>query len=89
MCEFSLLDPKDQMREDSIRDRISALISENRKGMEKGVKKGIKIGIEKGIEKGIIQTAKEMLKNNMDIELISKITKLSVEKISEIKKTLE
>ncbi len=74
-----------EMREDSIRDRISALISENRKGMEKGVKKGIEIGI----EKGIIQTAKEMLKNNMDIELISKITKLSVEKISEIKKTLE
>ena len=43
-------------------------------------------GVEKGIEKGIEQVAKEMLKEGTDIEFIMKVTKLSKEKIENLKK---
>ncbi len=61
-----------EMREDAIRDRISALT-----GAEK-----------KGIEKGVIKTTKEMFKNNLDINLIATITNLPMEKLLEIKNSL-
>ena len=54
------------------------------KGMEKGMAKGMAKGIEQGIEQGIVNTAKNMLKENIDIELISKVTGLSIEKIQKI-----
>jgi len=54
---------------------------------------GFKEGREKGLEKGIEQTQKQvainMLKDNLDINLISKYTNLSVEEINEIKKDIE
>ncbi len=58
------------------------------KGMKKGIEKGIEQGIEQGIEKGIEQeklnTASNMKKENMDINLISKITGLSMEQIKSL-----
>ena len=51
-----------------------------------GVEKGRKEGIEKGIEKGVLLVAKQMLKMNMDIDDIAKVTNLSKEKLYEIKK---
>lgn len=65
-----------------------------KKGMEKGMEKGIKQGIEQGIEQGVVkgreennlEVVKNMLKENMDIELISKITNKTKEEILEIKK---
>ncbi len=68
-------------------------------GIEEGIKKGMQDGIEKGmkngIEKGIIQgenkrereIAKDMLKKNLDIDLISDITGLSKEEINNLKKS--
>lgn len=43
---------------------------------------------EEGIEDGIRETAINMIKNNFDIETISKITNLSIEEIIEIKESL-
>ncbi len=40
---------------------------------------------EAGKEEGIIQTAKEMLKENIPIETIEKVTKLSREEIEKLK----
>ena len=46
-------------------------------------------GKQEGKQEGIEETAKEMLKENMPIELISKVTKLSVDRIKELRKTLK
>jgi len=61
-----------------------------------GVEQGIELGIEQGITQGITQgiqqknneTVINMLKENLDISLISKITSLSEEEILKIKNSL-
>jgi predicted transposase/invertase (TIGR01784 family) len=52
---------------------------------DQGMEKGIEKGIEKGMEKRSIEIACAMLADNMDIEDIAKITKLSVEEICKLK----
>ena len=54
-------------------------------GLEEGMGKGIKQGIEQGIEKRNIEIAKNMLKEKIEISLISKMTGLSVDTIKELK----
>ena len=53
-------------------------------GLEEGMEKGIKQGIEQGIEKRNIEIAKNMLKEKIEISLISKMTGLSVDTIKEL-----
>ena len=63
-------------------------------GMEKGMKKGRKEGMEKGMEKGVEKGRKEgmekvaqnMLKENLNISLISTMTGLSKDDILKLKK---
>ena len=62
-----------EMREDAIRDRISALTGAHKEGE---LSKGIKV-------------AKEMIKDGVNIDKIQKYTELSIEKILEIKKSLD
>jgi len=50
--------------------------------------RGEKKGIEKGIEKKAIETAIEMLKLASEPIFVSKVTKLSIEKIKELQKEL-
>ena len=57
-----------------------------RQGLEQGLAQGIEKGIEKGIEQGAEGTALEMLHDKMDINLISKYTKLSPERLNELGK---
>ncbi|SHH35752.1 conserved hypothetical protein (putative transposase or invertase) [Thermosyntropha lipolytica DSM 11003] len=45
-------------------------------------------GMEKGIEKGKEEAAINALKEGLDIKLIAKFTGLSVERIEELKKSL-
>ena len=52
-----------------------------REWMEEGLKEGIK----EGSYKRNIEIAKTMLKDNMDIEIISKYTNLSKEELEKIK----
>ena len=63
-----------------------------KKGIEEGIKQGIKQGIEQGIEQGTkektIEIIKSMLKKELDINLISQITKESIEEINKIKESL-
>ena len=47
-----------------------------------------KDGKEEGIKETINITVKEMLKNNADIEFISKVTKLSNEEIKKIEESM-
>ena len=53
-------------------------------GIEQGMEKGIKQGIEQGIEKRNIEIAKNMLKEKIEISLISKMTDLSVDTIKKM-----
>lgn len=79
---------------------ISATKRAEEKGVEKGIKKGkeegisigkeegIKQGKEEGISIGKEELIKNMLKENMDINLISKIANISLERIEEIRKNI-
>ena len=54
------------------------------KGIEQGIKKGIEQGIEQGYKESQINIAKEMKKENMDINLISKLTGLNASDIEKL-----
>ena len=54
-------------------------------GLNKGKEQGIKEGREEGRKEEQIEIAKEMIKENMDLKTIEKITKLSVEEIENLK----
>lgn len=45
-------------------------------------------GLKEGLKEGREKTALEMLRDNFDIEKISKYTKLSIERIHELRKML-
>lgn len=59
---------------------ILALSEERRLGIEEGIKKGM----EKGIEQEKISLAKNMKKENIDINVIGKVTGLSIEEIKNL-----
>ena len=71
---------------------ILALNEERIKGREEGLKEGLEKGIEQGIEKGIeqgeknkaISMAKNMKARNMDLNLISELTGLSIKEIEDL-----
>ena len=54
--------------------------------VEKYGKKILKEGIEKGIEKGKLDTARNLLKENMPVKKISAVTGLSAAQIEKLKK---
>jgi len=58
-------------------------------GLEEGIKQGIKQGIEQGIEQGIDKATEEhimnMLKENLDVDMIARITNKTSEEIVAIK----
>ncbi len=62
-----------EMREDAIRDRISALTG----------------AIKKGRKERDIEMAKDMLKDNVSIDFVQKYTDLSPQTILELKKSLD
>lgn len=54
-------------------------------GIERGLKRGLEQGIEQGIEQTETENIKNMLNENIDIEMICKITKKSKDEILKIK----
>ena len=57
---------------------------QRREAFRLGKEEGISQGISQGAEQKAIETAKEALKNNISIELISKITGLSLEQVEQL-----
>ena len=55
-----------------------------KQGYDEGIEQGIEQGIEKGIEKNKIEIAKNLLDNNVDINVISLSTGLSQEEIKKL-----
>ena len=54
-------------------------------GLAEGIEKGIKQGIEQGIEKQRLETAREMLRNHCNDQLIQLCTKISVQQLEQLK----
>ena len=77
-----------EQREKAIRDYYSYMNAFKEEGLQQGLEQGLQQGLQQGMQKGLyqqaIQTAKNMLKDKVDIKLISKYTNLSVEEIKKI-----
>ena len=54
-------------------------------GMEKGLEKGMKQGREKGKKENSIEIAIQMLKDDLDVELVSKYTGLTIKELKNLK----
>ena len=54
-------------------------------GVKAGIETGIKSGIKTGIKQSKVEIIKNMLKENLPIDLISKITGISQQKINKMK----
>ena len=84
------------MHERYLRDEATMKYWAEKEGLEKGMKKGIKEGVKQGIKQGIKQGEKEsrkkvainMLKQNMEDDLICDLTELSKEEIEELKESI-
>ena len=76
---------RNKLWNERIRERDREAEKESIKALkEKLVKEGIEQGIEQGKEQVKIEVAKSMLKENLEITLISKVTGLSVEQIKKL-----
>ena len=82
-------DGEDIMRTiaDSYRDQYYGIGIQD--GIEKGIQEGIQQGIEQGLEQGAtkktLEIAKNMIKQNLDLKLISSVTGLSPDEILKLK----
>ena len=66
-------------------DWISREEEQKEKGLNQGLSQGKELGISEGIEQNKIEVAKEMLELNMDLETISRVTKLAKEEIESLR----
>ena len=57
-------------------------------GIEQGIERGIEQGIGQGIEKQRLETAKEMLRNHCNDQLIQLCTKISLQQLEQLKKEI-
>ena len=74
------------LREKAILDEKEIVETATNKGLREGMEKGLAKGIEQGEKRKSTEIAKELLKENMPIEKIAKITKLSKEEIEQLRK---
>ena len=70
-----------ELREKAIMDEMAIRDS----GYNEGKKDGIEEGLKNGKKIRSIEIAKEMLKENIDLSLVSKITGLSINELKDIK----
>ena len=64
--------------------RLEQIEKANEEGLASGMEKGLKQGIEQGIEQEKLNIVKNMLKEDVDIKIISKVTGLSIENINSV-----
>ena len=82
-----------EQRENAVRAYNSEMLASKQEGMKIGIARGRAEGMEEGINKGRaegaeaekIELAKNALKNGLDVEMVSNITKLPIDEINKIK----
>ena len=57
-------------------------------GRAEGIEQGIERGIEQGVEKQRLETAREMLRNHCNDQLIQLCTKISLQQLEQLKKEI-
>lgn len=72
-------------RQKYLHDEASAMEWAMDNGLEKGLKKGLKKGQEQGERQKALDIAKNMLKEGLEIKLISKVTGISEKEITSLK----
>ena len=70
----------EELRNRAIRDEKVAFSY----GMKQGEAKGEVRGEKRGVKRGILETAKNMLKNNIDVSIIQKCTGLSLNEVKRL-----
>ena len=83
MEEMEKLNSEDFVLSEWERKQLDQMVIDNQ--INEAKEEGIEIGEESGIQKTRVETAKEMIKENMDTQLISKITHLTEEEIENLK----
>ena len=78
--ERTILDAIQKSRNDFYNDMTAA--------KEEGLEEGLKEGLKEGLNKGKIEIAKNMLRLNIDVKIISQSTGLSIEEIENINNNL-
>ena len=74
-----------ELKEKALRDEATMKIVGMREGLEKGIEKGLK----RGRKQNQYDTAKKLIKENMDNEFIARITELNLEEINKLRNELE
>lgn len=59
-----------------------------REGMTQGILQGISQGISQGVSQGVSQTARAMLCDKMDINLVARYTSLPIEEVKKLNASL-
>ena len=76
----------EEAREKNRRDEYARRAYALEKGLKKGIKTGRKKGIEEGMQKGMQKVALNLLKENIDISIISETTGFSKSEIKKFKR---
>lgn len=77
------------IREQSMIQKESALSGAKEAGIKEGMQKGIQQGIKEGVEKKEIDIVSNMLKEGISEDIISKLTKIDISKVIQIKSELQ
>ena len=78
-----------QLRYEGKREGLAEGIEKGiEQGLERGIEQGIERGIEQGVEKQRLETAKEMLRNHCNDQLIQLCTKISLQQLEQLKKEI-
>ena len=76
---------QEEAREKFYRDFVASKAATVQKSRREGVEEGLQQGRAEGRQEGLQQVALSMLQKNLDISLISSVTKLSAEEIEKLK----
>ena len=87
--EMTLEEAKKEAREEALAEGRAEGLKEGRaEGLKEGRSEGLKEGKAEGVKQSKIDIAKAMLKENCVIELIAKVTDLSIKEIEKLKEEL-
>ena len=77
-----------EAREKERRDRYAEVRDGFNRGVEKGIKQGFNKGVESGISQNTKQVALKMIREGITRSIVSKVTGLSLDELSKLKKEL-
>ena len=83
--EFISSDDKERASLEAIKEGLFDQYSSFNIGKKEGIEEGLKEGLKEGEKNKSIEIAKNMLKDNVDINIISKYSGLNVEEIEGLK----